>query len=958
MNTLMRKTLAAIFAVITLISCAQRPSSYVGRALPCDPRNGIGTKPPSAYVDPKIGSEGLGRTFVGPSMPYGMIKPSPDCVSMPNSGWAPMPEPIKGFSQVHVSGTGGGQKYGNILVMPFDANASVCATAHTDVRTDETVTLGYYATRLASGIGVELTCANKAAIYDFCFPKGATAALAFDAGAFLGVSDIPDQRETQQLVGSQIQILSDHEVCGYNRVRGGWNNGRAYTVYFYAVTSAPMTKYYTWEANDSSSCINTRPDHNKATGAAFVFDKATDSLQLKIGISYLSELKARENLYAEIPDWDFERVLAELTDSWDALLSRVELSSSATDRQKRMLYTGLYHTMIMPVDRTGENPLWSDPVPYYDDYYAIWDTYRTSSPMITLLDPDRQRDIVVSLLNIYKRDGYMPDARSGNCNGRTQGGSNADVVIADAYIKGLTGIDYRLALEAMLKDADVPPGGNEEAEGRGAVTLYNSLGYVPYGIPRAGNRTVEYAFCDYAIAQVAKGLGETALYDRFMRQSGNWRNLWRDDYSHAGHKGFIMPRDADGTWLDSLPQGYSSRYQPKYKYTAMTFEGPWYTPWWSMFFYEAPSWEYSLSIPHDVPGLIEKSGGSASFENRLDTFFDKGFYNVNNEPSFLSPMLYHWIGKPHRSSDRVRQIVDANFDDSALGLPGNDDSGAMSSWLAFNMLGLYPNAAHDYYLINAPMIESCTLHLTNGNDFTIRAVGLSGENRYIAKATLDGVDYPYSTITHDLITRGGTLQFTMASKPASWGNLMAPASEVSLSSAAGCDTPRVENTPLISVDTAYCSATTFADLLFVFKLHGQTRRYKMSISPTPTGGAIITWEIERNLKWQKGSFVISPQAAQSGHILDLSMPIDGQNVTLPDCATAYMVSRDALRRLTETGRMVYNNTEFRLVDRDGGLVHAVDINEGTRISILDNPHLPIICSMSDNPLEQNWTVRF
>jgi putative alpha-1,2-mannosidase len=182
-------------------------------------------------------------------------------------------------------------------------------------------------------------------------------------------------------------------------------------------------------------------------------------------------------------------------------------------------------------------------------------------PLITLIDPDRQRDIVNALINIGQHDGYMPDARSGNSNGRTQGGSHAEVVIADAFVKGLTGIDYEEALRLMLKDADVPPGGNEEQEGRGGLLAYNSLGYVPYGIDRAGTRTVEYAFDDWCIAQVAKGLGHEQLYQRFMQQSENWKNLWRDDYEWEGIRGFIMPRSATGEWLDSVPMRGNSWYE-------------------------------------------------------------------------------------------------------------------------------------------------------------------------------------------------------------------------------------------------------------------------------------------------------------------------------------------------------------------------------------------------------------
>ena len=437
-----------------------------------------------------------------------------------------------------------------------------------------------------------------------------------------------------------------------------------------------------------------------------------------------------------------------------------------------MFYTGLYHTMLMPVDRTGENPMWIDNEPYYDDFYAIWDTYRSSLPLITLIDSERESDIVRSLINIYQRDGYMPDARSGNCNGRTQGGSNADIVVADAFVKGLKGIDYELGLEAMLKDATVPPGGNEEAEGRGGLTPYLELGYIPHGIDRAGNRTVEYAYCDYAIALVAKGLGKEDLYNHYLKQSENWKNLWRADYEHEGSKGFILPRDTEGNWLDSIPYGKSQYIQPKFVFTPIAFEGPWYTPWWSTFFYEANSWEYSLSIPHDVPALIELSGGDEAFEKRLNTFFDKNFFNVNNEPSFLSPCLYHWLGKPYLSSERIHDIIKKNYNDGPIGLPGNDDSGAMSSWLAFHMMGLYPNAGQDYYIINTPLLESTTMKLADGKEFRISTKGFSKNNRYIQSASLNGKEYPYSTLRHADIANGGELVLKLGTKPTNWGSEM------------------------------------------------------------------------------------------------------------------------------------------------------------------------------------------
>ncbi len=723
--------------------------------------------PLSQYVDPRIGSEGLGRVFIGPSCPYGMVKPSPDCTPSPNSGWLPMPERVDGFAQVHVSGTGGGPKYGNVLVTPFGNGMD--RVNHYDYREYETIRLGYYDTQFKqNGIRTEITTANRASFYRFTYPEDSLKSLAVDAGFFLGENPVPDAREAQQFVGSEIQVLSDHEVAGYTRIRGGWNNGKAYTVYFYAETDRPFVQSLTWKGNRITEA-QSQYDSAEKTGALLRFAKNDKVVQLKVGISFLSMQKAKINAHSEIPHWSFEKVHQDLLGQWEQLLQKIEINPSTPLAKKRMFYTGLYHTMLMPVDRTGENPLWSDPEPYYDDFYAIWDTYRSSSPLITLIDPKREADIVRSLVNIYKRDGYMPDARSGNSNGRTQGGSNAEIVIADAFVKGLKGIDYELALEAMLKDATVPPGGNEEAEGRGGLIPYLELGYIPHGVDRAGNRTVEYSYCDYAIALVAKGLGKEDLYQRYLKQSENWKNLWRGDYEHEGAKGFIMPRDKEGNWLDSIPFGHSTRMQPKFKYTPVTFEGPWYTPWWSMFFYEASSWEYSLSIPHDVPGLIEKCGGAADFEKRLDIFFDKGFFNVNNEPSFLTPCLYHWLGKPWRSSDRIREIIAKNYNDGPVGLPGNDDSGAMSSWLAFHMIGLYPNAGQDYYLIHTPLLTSTTFHLEGGKEFKVVAEGLSDKNCYIQGVTLNGKDYPYSVLRHKDIMAGGELVLKMGKKPGNWG---------------------------------------------------------------------------------------------------------------------------------------------------------------------------------------------
>ena len=726
------------------------------------------------YVDPMIGSEGDGRVFIGPSCPYGMVKPSPDCTVSPNSGWLPLPKEVTGFSQVHVSGTGGGPKYGNIQIMPFSGTLDkLDQTSH---REKENVKLGYYETIFKENqIKTEITTAEKVSFYRITYPKNASKNLKIDPGFFLGENPVPNARESQQFVGSQIEIVSDTEVRGYSRIRGGWNNGRAYTVYFWAVFDQPIAKYVTWKDGKFYNNQSAQFDSGKKTATLLSFGKdGKQEVNIKIGISFLSELKAKNNIEVEIPHWNFDTVLSSLENKWEQLLSRIKLSADTSDEYKKMFYTGLYHTMIMPVNRTGENPLWTNDEPYYDDFYCIWDTFRTSSPLITLIDPKRQVEIVNAMLNIYKREGYLPEGRSGNDNGRTQGGSNAEVVLADAFVKNLKGIDYELALKSMLKDAEVPPGGNEEKEGRGGLVEYLQLGYVPFGIDRAGNRTMDYAYNDYNIATVAKGLNHTAIYDRYIKQSEYWKNLWRADYENNGAKGFIMPKDASGKWLDDVVFGESKIQKPTYKYTPTITESPWYVCHWCVFFYEGTSWEYSLSVPHDIPSVVEKSGGDLAFKNRLDTFFDSKLYDVSNEPSFLAPTMYHWIGKPHLSSDRIRLIIKDNFNASPVGLPGNDDSGAMSSWLAFHMMGLYPNAGQPYYLLNTPLIKETILQLEEGKNFKITAKKMSDKNRYIKSALLNGKPYNKAWILHDDIVKGGELIFEMDSKPSAWGTTILP----------------------------------------------------------------------------------------------------------------------------------------------------------------------------------------
>ena len=841
-------------------------------------------------VDPKIGMEGVGRTFPGPSMPFGMCKPGPDCGVSPNAGWAKMPEKVTGFSQTHVSGTGGGQKYGNILIQPG---------VKPQKRDNEEIALGYYATTFENGIRTEITTSERCAFYRIHYPKDAL--LLIDVTHYLGKDSVPDKREKQQFVGADIEIINNHEVRGFSRIRGGWNNGDAYTVYFCLQSDKPFEQ----KGKDIVAFADTL-------------------VNIKVGISYVSEQQAKRN----IPANDFDGQLNKVRERWEQQLSKIQIKGS--ERDKRMFYTALYHTMLMPVEKTGENPKWTES-PYYDDYYAIWDTYRTSTPLITLLDEQREADIVNALLNIYKREGYMPDARSSDCNGRTQGGSNAEVVIADAFVKGLKGLDYNLALQAMLKDAEVDPGADHEKHGRGGLKEYTELGYIPYGIDRAGNRTIEYAYNDYCIALVAKGLGRTDIYEQYLKQSKNWKNLWRSDYEWDGVKGYIMPKDAQGRWLDSVPWGHSKVYHPQIPYTPITKVAPWYLPWWSTFFYEALSAEYSLSIPHDVPGLIEACGGAETFRKRLDMFFDRKRYNVGNEPSFLTPCLYHWIGRPDLSSDRVREIVTSNYTDQPDGLPGNDDSGAMSSWLAFHMMGLYPNAGQSYYLLHAPLIPEWTLQLCNGK--TLRGI-VKGKGTHFEKVTLNGKVLDDARLEHADLMEGGELMFHVSTKkPQKAASDFTP-SKVEVYSG--------ESPGLLRVNRQSCTPLFTAQICFTLN-----RQYR-------------TWPL--TYRWLGDTLVVSCKDAtyltprsivEHGKGFCWDIPSDG--AVYEAKGTFAFISLEALHDLQEKGFFVYDGITWRLVDQGDSLHVRADIDQ-TEMWIALKDDLPFVVEMRNNPLGIDWRI--
>ena len=708
-------------------------------------------------ADPFVGVDADGNTIPGAAVPWGFVELSPDTTNADTSGYASRGLVI-GFSQTHVSGTGGDSEYGNFRVTPTAGPLRVGNLRF--AKSDETASPGYYAVTLAGDGGkirCELTATRLTGIERFTFPAGA------DGNVILDI--LARAKLHQRATHAEVNILDDRHISGTATFVGGWNPG-AYTLYFQAEFNRPMKSSGAWTADLSSTLtIPGRTHavadqtHNYANqgGAFAVFDTAKDrSVLLKIGVSFLSVEKARSNAEEEAPGWDFDGVRARAAEAWERVLSKIEVEGGS-ESQRRIFYTALYRAHYMPHDLAGENVWWPSAEPHYEDFYTLWDTFRTVHPLLTLIQPERQRDMVRSLVDTYRHTGWIPDARIAGHNGLTQGGSNGDVLIADAIVKGLGGIDYGTAYQALVKDAEVE---SERPlnEGR-QLGEYKHLGYMSLTLNRSASRTLEYAYDDFAISEVARALGKAGDADKYLQRSANWTNLW-DPRTRC-----IRPRYADGSWLEN--------YDCTHEY------GDNSTEWWDVPFYEGRPIQYSTYVPHDVQGLIQRVGGDAAFVKWLDAFFDQKLYTQGNEPDILAPWMYIHAGRPDRTADRVRAILAGEYHEGREGLPGNDDAGTISAWYIWGAMGLYPNAGQPYYYIGSPVFTRVSLDLGGGKKFVIEAPGTSDANRYVQSAELNGKKLDRAWLKHEEIAEGGRLVLRMGAAPSQWGRAERPPSVTS-----------------------------------------------------------------------------------------------------------------------------------------------------------------------------------
>ena len=710
------------------------------------------TPTPSELADPFFGVDNGGNTVPGSTVPFGFVEFSPDTVHQSTSGYSSK-HAIIGFSPTHVSGTGGNSKYGNFRVTPLAGPLSVANLSFE--KSDEHALPGYYSTVLKQDHGTvlsELTATRMVGVARFTFPAGSEGNMILEATSHI----LLDQRATQ----AEATVIDDRHISGSASLTGGWNPA-PYKLYFYAEFNRPAVRSGTWTAKPGAWQVNANErhvegeqgsDYRNRVGAFAAFDTSKDRVvELKLAVSFVSVDKARSNLESEMLQENFDSLRRRTEDAWKKVLSTIQVTGG-TDAQRRVFYSSLLRAHYMPHDLSGENVWWESTEPHYEDFYTLWDTFRTVHPLFTLIEPERQRDMVRSLIDTYRHTGWLPDSRIAGANGLTQGGSNGDVLVADALVKGLTGIDYRTAYEALLKDAEVesPEPLNEGRQ----LEDYKRLGYMSLSYTRSASRTLEYAYDDFCIAEVARILGHADDARRYSARSANWSNLWDST------KRCTRPRYADGRWLEN--------YSCEHEFPDNTLQ------WWDWPFYEGSGIQYSTYVPQDVLGLIAKVGGDNAFVAWLDDLFDRKLYNPGNEPDLLAPYLYLHAGRPDRTAERVRALLASEYHPGRDGLPGNDDAGTMSSWYIWGAIGLYPNAGQPLYYIGSPLFTHTVVHLGGDKAFVIDAPDTSGRNRYVQSAELNGIALDRAWLTHAEVAAGGRLLLRMGSTPSLWGRTDRP----------------------------------------------------------------------------------------------------------------------------------------------------------------------------------------
>lgn len=699
--------------------------------------------PAAAAVDPRIGVLGDGANVIGPSLPFGSIHPSPDTPDGSHDGYHPE-RPIRGFSQLHASGTGWGQ-YGNFLVSP-QVGLATLPSAHDSPKEDEKAEAHQYRVRLARyGVLAEVTPAHRSAIYRFTFPQSDQAHVVLDATHHIPGDIVPAMMgQHSKPIPSSVQISDDgRSVSGSSTFTGGF--GGPYKLHFYAQFDRVPAAAGTWRNEQIQSGARTidSSGQREAMGAFVRFDTRESAVvQMKIAVSFHSIDQARASLQAEIPHWDYAKVRDAAQQRWADALAAIDVRGGSP-AERTIFQTALFHAHVMPRQRRAEFARFSPTAPMWDDHYANWDTWRTLYPLLGMIRPDVVRDTVNSFVERQRVDGMVSDTFIAGTNRfGEQGGNAVDMIIADARARNIAGIDWKGAWGVMKHNADqrrTGPHFDNLAKGKGP---YLDQGWIPAGT-MSTSMTLEYAYNDFAAAVVGASLGHREDARRYLERSRQWGSLWNPETESDGFKGFIMPRNADLSWVEFDTKVYPGSWKP--------------------YFYESNAWTYSYFAPHQVARLVALMGGRERFIARLEYAFEKELIDVFNEPSFLVPQLFHYVGRPDLSAKWMNRILGEKF--TLRGYPGDDDSGAMSSYYVWGRLGLFPNAGQEIYFLNGPAFERASVRRPGQGPLVIRR---SGKGIYVAAARLNGKPLQRSWVRHAELAGKATLEFRMSETPTAW----------------------------------------------------------------------------------------------------------------------------------------------------------------------------------------------
>ena len=705
------------------------------------------------WVNPFIGTGAVqsslsGNNYPGATVPFGMVQLSPDTREAPDwaqaSGYDYNDSIIYGFSHTRLSGTGASD-FIDILLFPTisDKRKSTFTHQHEQARP------GYYQVLLKDEkIQAELTASVHVGVHRYTCSDGDQLKLWLDLDHSANKGSW-----NRRIIQSQLRMVSPTVVEGY-RIITGWAKLRK--IYFHLEFSQPILSNQLYDGNRMYE--NTPVINGTELRGLFCFDKKWNKeLICKVALSPVSIENARLNMATEVPGWDFEYIARAAETSWEKELKKIIIQG--TDLQKKIFYTALYHTMVQPntmSDVNGEymaseyvtRSVAKGEVHY--STFSLWDTFRAAHPLYTLIHTHRIPDFVKSMMRQYDYYGYLPVWQLWGQDNYCMIGNHSIPVIVDAVLKGVAGVDEEKAYEAVFNSSIV-------SHPNSPFEVWEKYGYMPENIQtQSVSITLEQAFDDWCVAQLAKRLGKEKDYNHFMKRSAFYRNLFNSK------TGFFQPKNDKGEWIEP--------FDP-YKYGANG----------GYPFTEGNAWQYFWYVPQNIPDLISLTGGNKAFVAKLDTFFTvsyqsgalndnaSGFvgqYAHGNEPSHHVAYLYACAGEPWKTQKYVAYIMNELYNDSSSGYAGNDDCGEMSAWYVFGALGFYPvNPVSGEYVIGTPMLEEAVIQLPGRKTFTVKAPRKEDNEVYICSMKLNGEKYTKNYITHQDIMKGGILEFVMTASP-------------------------------------------------------------------------------------------------------------------------------------------------------------------------------------------------